>query len=408
MRKRNLTFLPAAVLLFAATIIHGACSYKPAAGDDLWLVEKNFGEAAKKYKAMLGEIPVDSLNPRSAKEDGSLDLTGSGPWTSGFFPGNLWFIYEYTGDTAWKSAAEHYTLNVEDQKHNGGTHDMGFKMYCSFGNGLRLTGNKYYREVLLESARTLITRFNPAVGCIRSWDHNTDKWNFPVIIDNLMNLELLFWATSETGDSTFYQIAVKHAGTTLQNGFRTDNSSYHVIDYDPQTGEVAKKNTHQGYSHNSAWARGQAWGLYGYTMIYRETGMVKFLDQARRIADYILHHKNLPGDLVPFWDFDDPDIPHVSRDASSAAIIASALYELSGYIPREEVDYGNYADEILRNLSAPPYLMPDCKNNFLIQKCVGSLPAGSEVDVPLIYADYYFLEANLRKKYLAETKTVTD
>jgi unsaturated chondroitin disaccharide hydrolase len=408
MEKRNLIFLPAALLLFAAVCISGACSYKTAAEDDLLLVDQNFGEAARKYKAMLDEIPVDTLNPRSVKEDGSLDLTGSGPWTSGFFPGNLWFIYEYTGDTAWKSAAEHYTLNVEDQKHNGRTHDMGFKMFCSFGNGLRLTGNKYYREVLLESARTLITRFNPAVGCIRSWDHNADKWNFPVIIDNLMNLELLFWASRETGDSTFYQIAVKHAETTLQNGFRADNSSWHVIDYDPHTGEVAKRNTHQGLSHNSAWARGQAWGLYGYTMIYRETGTLRFLEQASRIADFILHHKNLPGDLVPFWDFDDPLIPDVSRDASAAAIIASALYELSGYIPGEVVNYENYADKILRNLSAPPYLVTDYKNNFLIQKCVGNLPAGSEVDVPLIYADYYFLEANLRKRNLSEAKAVAD
>jgi unsaturated chondroitin disaccharide hydrolase len=379
----------------------GACGQGSGNTFPDFVIENNFGFAHRKYQAMMAELPSDSLNPRTAFPDGTVEVMHSGVWTSGFFPGNLWFLYEYTRDTAWKSAAEHFTLNVEDQKYNGITHDMGFKMFCSFGNGYRLTGNEHYKEVLIQSARTLITRFNPAVGCIRSWDHNADKWNFPVIIDNLMNLELLFWAATVTGDSTFYHIAVSHAEKTMENGFRDDYSSYHVIDYDPVTGQVAKKNTHQGYAHESAWARGQAWGLYGYTMLYRETGKQAFLDQAHKIADFILHHKNLPEDLIPYWDFDAPDIPNALRDASAAAVICSALYELGTLDFSKGKYYFDFADRILQSLSSEPYLSEKSNNNFLIQKCVGNLPSGSEIDAPLIYADYYFLEANLRRKKLA-------
>jgi unsaturated chondroitin disaccharide hydrolase len=368
------------------------------------IIAGNFKYASVKYRALLGELPFDSLNPRTAFPDGKVEVIHSGVWTSGFFPGSLWYIFEYTGDSFWRITAEKYTANIEDQKYNGKTHDMGFKMFCSFGNGFRITGNEYYREVLLESARTLITRYNPSVGCIRSWDHNNDKWNFPVIIDNLMNLELLFWASTIKGDSIFYQIAVSHAEKTLENGFRDDNSSYHVVDYDPVTGDVTRKNTHQGYSHESAWARGQAWGLYGYTMLYRETGNLAFLEQAHKIAGFILHHKNLPEDLIPYWDFDAPDIPETPRDASAAAIICSALYELGTFDADKGKHYFDYADQILVSLSSEPYLSQYSNNNFLIQKCVGNLPAGSEIDAPLIYADYYFLEANLRHKKLKDLR----
>jgi len=271
-------------------------------------------------------------------------------------------------------------------------------MFCSFGNGFRLTHDENFKETLLQSARTLITRFNPKIGCTRSWDHHRDVWQFPVIIDNMMNLELLFWATKVSGDSTFYQIGVTHAHTTLKNHFRKDNSSWHVVNYDTTTGKVINKQTHQGYSHDSAWARGQAWGLYGYTMCYRETKDKRFLIQAQKIADFILNHKNLPEDMIPYWDFDAPNIPDEERDASAGAIICSALYELSTHSGDNGSKYKQAADKILRSLSSAKYRALVGENgNFLLKHSVGSKPGNSEIDVPLIYADYNFLEANLRK-----------
>lgn len=373
------------------------------------IVEQNFGISARQLDLSLENLGDSKTNPRNTDPDGSLHLVPSKDWTSGFYPGNLWYMYEYTGDEAWKVAAEKFTANIEEEQYNGRTHDMGFKMYCSYGNGYRLTNNPEYREVLMQSARTLITRFNPTVGCIRSWDHHADLWQFPVIIDNMMNLELLFWATRESGDSAYYDIAVKHAETTLKNHFREDNSSFHVVNYDTLTGEVVHKHTHQGYAHESAWARGQAWGLYGYTMAFRETGDQRFLDQAEKIADFILDHPRLPEDGVPYWDFDAPNIPNEPRDASSAAVISSALYELSNYSEDNSEGYLIAADKILASLSSPEYLAaPGTNNYFLLKHSTGHLPGDSEIDVPIVYADYYFLEANLRSLNKANSATPTN
>ena len=340
-------------------------------------------------------------NPRTIEPDGKLRLVPSRDWTSGFYPGVLWFMYEYTGNEEWAKQARHFTGLIEREKFNGGTHDMGFKMYCSFGNGLRLTGDAAYRDILLQSARTLITRYKEKVGCLRSWDHNRDKWQCPVIIDNMMNLELLFWAFRESGDSTFYNIAVNHARTTMREHFRPDYSTYHVVDYDTITGVALQKHTHQGLAHESAWSRGQAWGLYGFTMCYRETKLPEFLKQAQHIENYLFTHRNMPEDLVPYWDFDAPNIPDEPRDVSAAAVIASALYEMSGYIPEKSNEYIAKADKILKSLSSPAYRSPLNENRgFLLLHSTGSKPSNSEVDAPLIYADYYFLEALLRKKTL--------
>jgi len=273
------------------------------------------------------------VSPRTLGPKGELELVPPRDWTSGFFAGELWYLYELTAKSERLAQAKTYTAKLELEKSNATSHDLGFKMYCSFGNGYRLTHDPVYREVIIQSARTLITRFKPVAGIIRSWDHHKEVWQCPVIIDNLMNLELLFEATKLTGDSTFYKVAVAHARTTMKNHYRADNSSYHVVDYDTLTGKVLKKNTHQGFSHESAWARGQAWGLYGYTMCYRETGDKTFLDHAQKIARFILNHPNLPIDLVPYWDFDVPRILNKPRDASAAAVMASALYELSTYTP---------------------------------------------------------------------------
>ena len=366
-------------------------------------VEDNFQFATQQTSLMLEVLGDSQLHPRTAEENGSLRLVKSKDWTSGFFPGNLWFLYEYTEDEKWKNAAQKFTSNIEDQQWNGGTHDMGFKMYCSYGSGYRLTENPKYREVLIQSAKTLITRFNPTVGAIRSWDFNADTWQFPVIIDNMMNLELLFWATSETGDSIYYDMAVAHAETTLNNHFREDNSSYHVLNYDTLTGEVLDRHTHQGFAHESSWARGQAWGLYGFTMAYRETDDPKFLEKANDIAAFLLDHPTMPQDLVPYWDFDAPDIPNEPRDVSAAAVICSALYELSDYSSEKKSEYLAAANMILENLSSPSYRSAIGENNhFLLMHSTGNWPKNDEIDVPIIYADYYWLEANLRKLKYAE------
>ena len=260
--------------------------------------------------------------------------------------------------------------------------------------------------MIIQSAKTLSTRFNPKVGCIRSWDHSKEKWDYPVIIDNMLNLELLFAATQFTGDSSFYKIAVTHANTTIKNHFRPDYSSYHVLNYNPETGEVQQKKTAQGAADSSAWARGQAWGLYGYTVMYRETKDRKYLDQANNIANFLLSNANLPADKILYWDFDAPGIPNALRDASAAAIMSAALIELSGYDNKGySKEYMLVAETILRNLSSPQYKADIGTNGgFILKHSVGHLPQKSEVDVPLTYADYYFLEAMKRYKDVGGSK----
>ena len=369
---------------------------------------KVFKDAEQQSRLMLKEVSAakignpDLVSPRTL-DKGQLKLVTSHDWTSGFFPGQLWLLHEYTGKNEWKSEAQKFTTNLEREKFNAGTHDMGFKMYTSFGAGYRLTNDANYRDIIIQSAKTLSTRFRPITGTMRSWDHNGDKWAFPVIIDNMMNLELLFAATRLTGDSSFYRIAVSHANTTMKNHFRQDNSSYHVVDYDTLTGKVLKKNTHQGYSDESAWARGQAWGLYGFTMCYRETKDMAYLQHAEKIAAFILNHPNLPKDLVPYWDYNAPNIPNEPKDASAAAILASGLYELSTYSANGKW-YKKSADKILESLTKN-YRSPIGDNKgFILLHSTGHMPNKSEIDVPIDYADYYYLEALMRSKKLKEKK----
>jgi unsaturated chondroitin disaccharide hydrolase len=362
------------------------------------IVHASLDLAARQYVALDQALP-DSLFPRTLNTDGSLRTNASWWWTSGFFPGSLWYLYEFSRDPSIEERAAARTGTLEREKWNNTDHDIGFKIFCSFGNGYRLTQNPEYRSVILTAAKTLTTRFNPGVGCIQSWGENQDRgWRFPVIIDNMMNLELLFWAAKESGDSSFYQIAVSHADCTLANHFRPDGSSYHVISYNPETGEIEKRNTAQGYSDDSAWARGQAWGLYGFVVSYRKTGYARYLKQCIRIADFILNHPNMPEDKIPYWDFNEPDIPDAPRDASAAAIIASALIELSDYVdPESGKYYFRTGQKIIRSLSGPHYRSKFGQNgHFLLKHGVGHLPADSEVDVPLSYADYYYIEAMLR------------
>ncbi len=359
--------------------------------------EKQLEYALKSAQHLRTEILT---SPRTFEND-ELKVVSAQDWTSGFFPGNLWMMYELTGDNKWKKHAIEYTEALEAEQWNGDDHDIGFKMYCSYGHAIKYTDDAKYREILIQSAKTLSTRYNPVVGCIRSWNSNpkTAHWKYPVIIDNMMNLELLMWAAKETGNNSFKEIAIKHAQTTMNNHFRDDYSCYHVIDYDPATGEVLNKNTHQGYADESDWSRGQGWAIYGFTMMYRETGMKEFLEQAKNVANYLLAIDGIKEGQIPYWDFEDPKIPNAPKDASAAAVIASALFELASYTKNDT--YREVAKNILTSLSSPEYLAEVGENGgFLLKHSTGSLPYESEVDVPLVYADYYFLESIINyKKY---------
>lgn len=364
----------------------------------LQLIRDDFDHATAQYGGMLDQLKNASGNPRTFSGKG-ISIVGPSDWTSGFFPGALWFLYEYTGDTKWRDAAIKSTGFVENAKNVTNTHDVGFILNCSFGQGYRLTGNPTYRDVLLKGASSLSTRFNPTVGCIKSWD-NRPQWKYPVIIDNMMNLELLAWASSNGGTSDFATMAISHANKSRDNHFRANASSYHVVSYVPETGAVELKQTWQGAFDESSWSRGQAWGLYGFTMMYRKTGHADYLDLAKRIAAFLMTHPRMPADKVPYWDFDAPGIPNTPRDASAAAIMSSALIELSGYVDATlGQQYLSFAADQLRSLSSPAYRAAIGANgNFLLMHSTGSYPGNSEVDVPLIYADYYYLEALMRYK----------
>jgi len=393
------------VLLFFSCYLFGCSStQKNIANSHTKVFEKDISvvlsQCASQYKILMKSTPAGG-SPRTF-ENGEVKTTASDGWVSGFFPGTLLRLYKHTKDTALLNEALLRMKLLEKEQFNKNTHDLGFMMYCSFGNANSILPSTSYDSILINSARSLSTRFNPTVGCLRSW--NSAPSHFLVIIDNMINLELLMYAFHQTHDSSFYHIAVTHANTTMKNHFRSDYSSYHVVDYNPNTGAVQEKRTAQGAANESAWARGQAWGLYGFTMMYRETGDKKYLEQANHIAGFILNHPNLPEDKIPYWDFNAPGIPNTFRDASAAAIISSALIELahysSGALKRK---YVNGAAIILKNLSNPPYKSVGKEvGGFLLKHSVGHLPGKSEIDVPLSYADYYFVEAAMR--YLGELK----
>jgi hypothetical protein len=365
-----------------------------AIGKQLVLLDENLRkEISMSPENERGQVKVV---PRNIETDGSLRVVPGGDWTSGFYPGTLWYMYELSGMKEFRELATAYTWLLEEQQTNGSNHDVGFRMYCSFGNALRLTGDAEIKPVLIQSAKTLIARYYETVGCIRSWDFKQEVWQCPVIIDNMMNLELLFWVSEETGDPVYRDIAVSHALTTMEHQFREDFSSVHVVDYDTLTGEVRQKNTHQGYSDESSWARGQSWGLYGYTMTYRFTKDERFLRLAEGIADFLLSHPRLPEDGVPYWDFDAPGIPDEPRDVSAAAIMISAFYELSSYSDRGEY-FKSEADRILQSIWENYRSAPGENHGFILGHSTGHMPHGLEIDVSINYADYYFMEALNRK-----------
>ena len=389
-------------IVLASALILSGCTSK---GSMQAVVDKGLQRAAAQTEMLAKSLEnePDSL-PRTIDAEGQLIKSDSHWWCSGFFPGVLWYLYEATGKPELKTLAEVYTQRVAAQQFTTDNHDIGFILMCSFGNGYRLTRDSSYIPVLLNGAQSLSTRFKPEVGLIRSWDTKADKWRYPVIIDNMMNLELLEWGAAHSDSTKFARIAESHALLTMKNHYRPDFSSYHVVSYNPETGEIEKKNTHQGYAHESSWARGQAWGLYGFTMMYRETGDSIYLEHAKNIARYIMSHPNMPKDKVPYWDFNAPDIPHAKRDASAAAIMASAFVEL-GTITKTDADFSKQclqmAETQIRTLTSDEYLAAEGTNGgFILKHSVGNYPKGTEVDVPLTYADYYYVEALVRYKQM--------
>ena len=389
-----------------AVVILAACTQKPKEEPLPEMIDRALNVSVQHALKMAEKLaPQDSVLPRTFK-DGQMVTSDSRWWCSGFFPGLLWYTWEYSNDPKLLEYAKQFTARVEREKYTTNNHDVGFMLYCSFGNGLRLTGDSLYPEVLLTGTKSLATRYKPQVGLIKSWDSNPDKWQFPVIIDNMMNLELMMWAAKTSGDSTFSKIAFSHADKTIENHYRPDNSCWHVVSYDTITGVPHIKQTHQGFSDESAWSRGQAWGLYGYTMMFRETGNQRYLEQAEKVAGFLMNNPNMPADGVPYWDFNAPGIPNEPRDASAAAIMASALVELSTLTQGEQSkQYLSFAEKQLRTLASPEYLAKPGENgDFILMHSTGSKPHNSEVDVPLTYADYYFVEALLRLKKLQENK----
>lgn len=333
----------------------------------------------------------EGMNPRSF-DYGKVVFVGIKDWTCGFFPGSLWYMYELTKNDKFKIEADRYTLLLDSVQYRTNTHDLGFMLNCSYGNGFRLTGEEKYKKPLIIGANNLVNRFHPEIGLIKSWDKRKN-WQYPVIIDNMLNLDFLCEVSKISGDLKLKNASIAHADKTLMNHFRPDHSCFHVVNYDSITGGVISKETHQGYSNNSSWARGQGWALYGYTMMYRETKDPKYLAQAQKVAAFILNHPRLPADKIPYWDFDAPNIPNEPRDASAAAVYASALIELSGYV-KNNTEYFETAEKILKLLSSDQYLAAKGENGYFILKhSTGDWPKKIEIDAPISYADYYYLEA---------------
>lgn len=393
------------IVLLIAIIIASFVSWEAVSAKEKVDVEQALRCATSQYLFMRDRLRGENKFPKTYDKNMQiLKTSNSDWWCSGFYPGTLFYLYEETGNKEIYAEGVRMLKLLEPQQYNINTHDVGFMMYCSFGNAIRIAPQPEYKDIIVNSARSLITRFNPIVGCIKS--HNRKPDDYVVIIDNMMNLELLFWTTQATGDSTFYDIAVKHADTTLKNHIRVDNSFYHGLNYNPADGTVKHYQGGQGFSERSAWSRGQAWGVYGYTLVYRYTKKQKYLDQAIKAAEFILNHPNMPKDLIPYWDYNAPDIPYSLRDASAAAINCSALLELCRYVPAElSKRYFKAAEKMLQVLSSPEYTAKQGTNGgFILKHSVGNIPSGTEVDMPLTYADYYYVEALCRYKSLKNIK----
>jgi len=392
------------IFLIALTSLINGCLAQNKKENLTKKIDVALKKSIEQYQYLATKVQPGEYPKTWDEKNQKLETSNAGWWCSGFYPGTLLYLNEAQNSPELKKEAFDFLNNLKSEQYNTTTHDLGFMMYCSFGNAERLNPSKEYEAILMQSAKSLCTRYNPVAKCIKSWDsapwNHASKEEMPVIIDNMMNLELLFWASKHSGDKTYRDIAINHANTTMANHFRPDYSSYHEIVYNINTGKVSKKITNQGAADESSWARGQAWGLYGYVVMYRETKDPKYLKQAKNIANYILSNANMPKDLIPYWDYSAPGIPNALRDSSAAAITASALLELRGYTDSTlSKKYTLAATTMLDTLLSKEYFA-DVKTNggFLLKHGVGNMPNKTEIDTPLTYGDYYFIEALLRYK----------
>ncbi len=380
-------------IVFALLVVLGGCN--PVEKSPFDKVIENWGRQLKIAITQSDTLCAGHKGyvlPVSYNATGEISMVQAGNRFNDSFSGKLWLMYEITDDKFWEAKAREFTkkLNIE-------THDTGFRILCGYGNGYRLTNDSGYREVLLQAAKALMTHYNEKVGCIRSLCHNADSLRFSVAIDNIMDLELLFWATKETGSPIYKEAAVNHAIKIVENHFRDDSSSWQVVDYNPATGEVQNKATRDGYADESTLSRGQAWALYGFTMVYRETGMHEFLQEAEKIAQFIINHPRMPEDMVPYRDFDAPGIPEEPRDVTAAAIIASGLFELAGYTESKE-KYLTAANKILSSLCSDAYLPSSSRDNGgSMSSFIERYPPDMEADKPMFRIDYFLIEAGKRK-----------
>ncbi|HEY0096530.1 MAG TPA: glycoside hydrolase family 88 protein [Archangium sp.] len=371
-----------------------------------------FAQEQVNRTASRPDIPTNRY-PKTSTDEGNWTLVRDNDrvgWTQGFFPGLLWFMYEHSGDPAFKDKADAWTRNLEVQKTHSASHDVGFKFFPSYGQAYRLTGDPYYRDVLLTAAGSLAKRFDPTVGIINCCDWNAPEWQVPLVTDTMMNLELLFWGAQNGGDPAWSDMALSHAMKTLTDMVRPDGGTFHVVDYD-RAGNIRSRKTFQGYSDSSTWARGHAWAIYGYTMAYRYTRDPRMLEAAQRVTGYYLDR--LPPDSVPYWDFDVPAAQQV-KDSSAAAAVASALLELSTFVtdPILARRYHDAALAMLDSLSSPAYLAEGTGSPGVLLHGVAFFrtpikPKGEAIDKSLIYGDYYFVEALLRFKASQKPKPAT-
>ncbi len=361
--------------------------------------------AASEYKLLVASLPDSTSFPRRTKSatDETLVKVSAGDWTSGFFPGALWYLYQFTSDDFFLHNALRWTGHIKTQtKNTGAGHDLGFIFNCSFGNAYRIYGHPDYPAVMLEAGKTLSDRFSTIVGCTKSWNsgswpsysNNVGSWKFPVIIDNMMNLELLLKMTQFNNDSLYHRQALQHASTTTVAHIRPDSSTYHVVDFDPLTGNILARGTRQGFSDASCWSRGQAWGIYGFSMMYKYSKDTAHLNTSKRLLGYYL--KNKPADHIPFWDYQAPDLPNTYHDASAASITCAALIDL--YNSTSDTAYLIYAEQIIDELTKPFYLNTNSTNAHLLLRHSTGGTNGYEADVAQTYSDYYFIEALV--KYL--------
>lgn len=391
------------LMCLPCALIMAACSPKTQQSDTAFVAEALDYCVSQTERSLEMLMPYDyMMSPRNIAPGDSVwhqRPVSKELWTEGFWPGILWYAYEYSQDESILEAAKGYTEVLEFLSEQPAyDHDLGFIMFCSYGNGYRLTGDERYKDIIVATAERLAELYNPAVGTMLSWPREVPNFGgHNTIMDNMINLETLFWAAENGGRPELRDIAIAHADTTMKYHFREDGSCYHVAVYDAETGEFMRGCTHQGYADDTMWARGQAWAIYGYTMCYRFTKDPRYLDFACKVTDVYL--KGLPEDMVPYWDFNDPMIPNTSKDASAAAVVASALVELSGYVDGEKGQkYLEDAKAMLESLHLN-YSSGDINPSFLLHS-TGHRPAGSEIDYSIIYADYYYIEALLRLKNL--------